>query len=84
MAGRVCLLPRSRIPGIGIRAGVVKILHVVGARPNFVKAAPVMRVLRGRARQMLVHSGQHHGAAMSGPESAETGLGMSMRFCQRQ
>ena len=43
----------------------MKILHVVGARPNFVKAAPVMRALRGRAEQMLVHTGQHYDAAMS-------------------
>jgi UDP-N-acetylglucosamine 2-epimerase (non-hydrolysing) len=38
------------------------ILHVVGARPNFMKAAPVMRALRKQAdvRQTLVHSGQHY------------------------
>lgn len=38
---------------------------MVGARPNFVKAAPVMRALAGRAQQTLVHTGQHHDAAMS-------------------
>lgn len=43
----------------------MKILHVVGARPNFVKAAPVMRALCGRAEQILVHTGQHYDAAMS-------------------
>ena len=43
----------------------MKVLHVVGARPNFVKAAPVMRALRGRADQTLVHTGQHHDPAMS-------------------
>lgn len=43
----------------------MKILHVVGARPNFVKAAPVMGALRGRAEQILVHTGQHYDAAMS-------------------
>ena len=43
----------------------MKILHVVGARPNFVKAAPVMRALSGRAEQILVHTGQHYDAAMS-------------------
>ena len=43
------------------------ILHVVGARPNFMKAAPVMRALAGREgiRQTLVHSGQHYDAIMS-------------------
>jgi len=42
------------------------ILHVVGARPNFMKAAPVTRELRGRgARQTLVHTGQHYDSNMS-------------------
>lgn len=42
------------------------ILHVVGARPNFMKAAPVMRALRERgARQTLVHTGQHYDTNMS-------------------
>src|ERR1700733_4738669 len=42
-------------------------LHVVGARPNFMKAAPVMRALnehRG-VRQSLVHPGQHYDSNMS-------------------
>jgi UDP-N-acetylglucosamine 2-epimerase (non-hydrolysing) len=39
-----------------------KVLHVVGARPNFMKAAPVMRALRGQTtiEQTLVHTGQHY------------------------
>jgi len=43
------------------------ILHVVGARPNFMKAAPVMRALgcRDGVRQNLVHTGQHYDANMS-------------------
>jgi UDP-N-acetylglucosamine 2-epimerase (non-hydrolysing) len=42
------------------------ILHVVGARPNFVKAAPVLRALRQRGiRQTLVHTGQHYDRNMS-------------------
>ena len=43
------------------------ILHVVGARPNFMKAAPVLRALRERsqARQTLIHTGQHYDANMS-------------------
>ena len=43
------------------------ILHVVGARPNFMKAAPVMHALEKRAnvRQSLVHTGQHYDANMS-------------------
>src|SRR5450755_2931473 len=43
------------------------ILHVVGARPNFMKAAPVLHALRTRPgmRQTLVHTGQHYDANMS-------------------
>jgi UDP-N-acetylglucosamine 2-epimerase (non-hydrolysing) len=42
------------------------ILHVVGARPNFMKAAPVYRALEERNhRQKLVHTGQHYDARMS-------------------
>jgi UDP-N-acetylglucosamine 2-epimerase (non-hydrolysing) len=43
------------------------ILHVVGARPNFMKAAPVLRALGALSgvRQTLVHTGQHYDAGMS-------------------
>jgi UDP-N-acetylglucosamine 2-epimerase (non-hydrolysing) len=42
------------------------VLHVVGARPNFMKAAPVHAALRAAgARQTLVHTGQHYDASMS-------------------
>lgn len=43
------------------------ILHVVGARPNFMKASPVLRALANHAgaRQTLVHTGQHYDANMS-------------------
>ncbi|MFZ1005566.1 MAG: UDP-N-acetylglucosamine 2-epimerase (non-hydrolyzing) [Candidatus Sulfotelmatobacter sp.] len=44
----------------------MKVLHVVGARPNFMKAAPVYRTLAGRGHeQTLVHTGQHYDALMS-------------------
>ena len=37
------------------------VLHVTGARPNFPKAAPVLRALDRRGvPQRLVHTGQHH------------------------
>jgi UDP-N-acetylglucosamine 2-epimerase (non-hydrolysing) len=44
----------------------VKVLHVIGARPNFMKAAPVLAALKARgAEQVLVHTGQHYDAKMS-------------------
>jgi len=44
----------------------MKFLHVVGARPNFMKAAPVYRSLAERGQeQVLVHTGQHYDALMS-------------------
>ena len=45
-----------------------RICVVVGARPNFMKAAPVYRALRRRAGEsavILVHTGQHYDQAMS-------------------
>jgi len=43
------------------------ILHMVGARPNLMKAAPVLRALKSAPlfRQTLVHTGQHHDFNMS-------------------
>ncbi|WP_248963001.1 non-hydrolyzing UDP-N-acetylglucosamine 2-epimerase [Sphaerisporangium perillae] len=51
------------------------VLHVLGARPNFVKAAPVVRGLAELGvRQGIVHTGQHYDALMSDVFFADLGL----------
>ena len=45
----------------------MKVLNVVGARPNFVKIAPLLREMDRRPQidAVLVHTGQHYDAKMS-------------------
>lgn len=45
----------------------MKVCHVVGARPNFMKVAPVLTALKARRSftQILVHTGQHYDVNMS-------------------
>ncbi len=51
------------------------ITHIVGARPNFMKAAPVLTALRAHdVAQRLVHTGQHYDALLSDVFFAELDL----------
>jgi len=52
----------------------VKILTVVGNRPQFIKAAAVSRLLREQHEEVLVHTGQHYDDALSAVFFAELGL----------
>jgi UDP-GlcNAc3NAcA epimerase len=52
----------------------VKVLTVVGNRPQFVKAAAVSGVLREEHQEVLVHTGQHYDDSLSGVFFAELGL----------
>jgi UDP-N-acetylglucosamine 2-epimerase (non-hydrolysing) len=57
----------SETPSRPILDGRPTIVHVIGARPNFVKMAPVVAALERRQtfRQVIVHTGQHYDAKMS-------------------
>ncbi|HEV2880356.1 MAG TPA: UDP-N-acetylglucosamine 2-epimerase (non-hydrolyzing) [Pyrinomonadaceae bacterium] len=47
---------------------MLKVINVVGARPNFMKVAPIVEAMRQRATEftsLIVHTGQHHDARMS-------------------
>jgi UDP-N-acetylglucosamine 2-epimerase (non-hydrolysing) len=52
----------------------MRILSVVGARPQFVKAFPVSRAIRARGEEVLVHTGQHYDAELSDVFFEELGI----------
>jgi UDP-N-acetylglucosamine 2-epimerase (non-hydrolysing) len=56
---------------------MLKALCVVGARPNFMKVAPVIKEMKRRETEflpLLLHTGQHYDAAMSDAFFADLGL----------
>jgi len=55
----------------------MRIVYVVGTRPNFVKTAPVIGALRARlpeGRHAIVHTGQHYDRLMSAVFLEELGV----------
>ncbi len=47
----------------------MKVVNIVGARPNFMKMAPILGAMRERSEEIvpvLVHTGQHYDEALSG------------------
>jgi UDP-N-acetylglucosamine 2-epimerase (non-hydrolysing) len=56
---------------------MIKVLNIVGARPNFMKVAPIIREMRRRGGDflpMIVHTGQHYDARMSDSFFADLGI----------
>jgi UDP-N-acetylglucosamine 2-epimerase (non-hydrolysing) len=65
-ADRRLRLPVRRMAQVRWRP--MRIVYVIGTRPNFVKTAPVIAALRARlpeGRHAIVHTGQHYDRAMS-------------------
>ena len=52
----------------------MKIISIVGARPEFVQATPVSRALRQQHQEILVHTGQHYDYMMSQAFFDELGI----------
>src|SRR5690554_581403 len=54
----------------------MKIVTVIGARPQFIKAAPISYQIASRpdVTEVLVHTGQHHDANMSDVFFDELGI----------
>jgi UDP-N-acetylglucosamine 2-epimerase (non-hydrolysing) len=56
---------------------MLKVINVVGARPNFMKVAPIVEAMRRRARDfapLVLHTGQHYDAQMSDAFFRDLGL----------
>ena len=70
---------RDRLVDVGggrrrVGCAAVRILTVVGNRPQFIKAAAVSGPLRERHEEILVHTGQHYDDSLSRVFFAELGL----------
>ena len=69
----------------------MKIVSVVGARPEFIQAMPVSKVIQQHHREILVHTGQHYDYQMSqaffdelkiSPPNYNLGVGSGSQGCQ--
>ena len=54
----------------------MKLISVVGTRPNFMKIAPIIHELDNHPdiQHMLVHTGQHYDSKMSGDFFKDLGI----------
>lgn len=52
----------------------MKIATIIGARPQFIKAASVSRVLRDKHQEIMIHTGQHYDENMSAVFFDELGI----------
>jgi UDP-N-acetylglucosamine 2-epimerase (non-hydrolysing) len=56
---------------------MIKVLNIVGARPNFMKIAPIVREMKRRENEfqpLIVHTGQHYDEAMSDSFFVDLGI----------
>lgn len=62
-------------PTPDVEAGPLRALVVAGARPNFMKVAPILAALRAAGHEaLLVHTGQHYDARMSDAFFSDLGI----------
>ncbi len=67
---------------VSVKVGGVKVVDVVGARPQFIKVAPILKAIQRHnerhpdspIHEMLVHTGQHYDYEMSGVFFDDLGL----------
>src|SRR3954467_3633109 len=76
LARTACRAHARRRAHAPVARRALMIVHVLGARPNYMKVAPVYAALasRGNVEQQLVHTGQHYDALLKDVFFAELPL----------